>query len=75
MSDSHGKHNVYPDTSTAENLSPMSTAMGPPPDKRSTPQEASKVSHAAKVARMEVGGNQRLSGGVPAKIEEGSEPD
>jgi hypothetical protein len=44
-----------------------------PPEKRATPQEASLVSHAAKVARMEVSGTGRLSGGVPAMIKEEGE--
>jgi hypothetical protein len=55
----------------------MATTMGPP-EKRGatqTPQEASMVSHAAKVARMEVHGSMALSGGVPEKILEEGEPD
>ncbi|KAF2813964.1 uncharacterized protein BDZ99DRAFT_459710, partial [Mytilinidion resinicola] len=38
-------------------------------------QQASADSHAAKVARMEVGASDGLSGGVPAKIDEDHEPD
>jgi hypothetical protein len=43
----------------------------------SSPQQQNAVSHAAKVARMEVPADaaQGLAGGVPPKIEEGIEPD
>jgi hypothetical protein len=40
-----------------------------------SPQGANANSHAAKVARMEVGASDGLSGGVPARIDEGLEPD
>ncbi|OCK84408.1 white collar-1 transcript variant 2 [Lepidopterella palustris CBS 459.81] len=43
-------------------------------DKR-TSQQANTDSHAAKVARMEVGASQGLAGGVPPRIDEGIEPD
>jgi hypothetical protein len=50
------------------------TTMGLP-ERRNTPQEASMVSHAAKVARMEVSGSSALSGGVPERILEEREYD
>jgi len=37
-------------------------------------QEASMESHHAKVRMMGVVGSKALSGGIPAKIEEGTEP-
>lgn len=44
-------------------------------DNTAQSQVASLDRHAAKVRMMEVKGSSGLSGGVPAKIEEGTEPD
>lgn len=62
--------NVVTETGTQSSIpSTLATA-----DKR-TSQQTNSDSHAAKVARMEVAASQGLSGGVPARIDEGVEPD
>ncbi|TID13956.1 white collar [Venturia nashicola] len=45
-----------------------------PAEKRASAQEASMLSHAAKVARMEAPAHQGRSSGVPRSIDEGIEP-
>ncbi|KAF2728446.1 white collar [Polyplosphaeria fusca] len=40
-----------------------------------SPQQQANDSHAAKVARMEVAASQGYAGGIPTKIEEGTEPE
>ncbi len=44
-------------------------------DQKASGLQANSDSHAAKVARMEVGASQGLAGGVPPKIDEVVEPD
>ncbi|KAF2500535.1 blue light regulator 1 [Lophium mytilinum] len=59
------------------NLPAQSAASDPStkPTATTLAQQASAESHAAKVARMEIGASDGFSGGVPAKIDEGHEPD
>jgi hypothetical protein len=40
-----------------------------------TPQQVGQDSHAAKIARMEASASQGYTGGIPAKIDEGVEPE